>query len=85
MRYCAIKDNDSYFGYTKEDIVNQICIWGISLEDRKLTLKVNGFPEETLHSYNDNWSKKEMYEDAARFVLFRLKQYGYQIFELHPL
>lgn len=77
IEHCAVKDGKAHTG-TRHDIVNQVCKF--NLDNRKLTVKVEGYPETSYHSYGNAFTDEEMLKDAVKFIYNMLPHFGYRLY-----
>jgi len=78
ISYCVVKEGKAFEG-TKEGIVSQICTFKFDNKNQ-LVVQFKGFNPVVYHSYNSEFTEKEMYKDAIKFIFNKLKDYGYHIY-----
>lgn len=73
--HCLIKGDKGYEG-TKEEIVSKICKWRLSINNT-LFVQFNGYKEYMYHSYNNEFTKEEIYRDIINFIFNKSSEIGY--------
>lgn len=82
MKYC-VRHHDfdtTFFGANKKDIVDQVFNWKID-NNRKLHCQCSGYKKEELYSYSEDFTDKEMIENAVSFLFGKLPDYHWYIFK----
>lgn len=77
--YCAAKEGKAFCG-TREEILQQTGTYWFDQEGR-LHWRVNRYPEQTLHSYSDEWTAEERQRDAVKTMFSKLGEYGFTTYK----
>ena len=76
-RHCVVNEKTERFAVgTRREIIDRLVTWRIDSE-RRIVFRVPGYPEQTLHSYTEEWTQEEMEADAVKEIFRRLGDYSF--------